>query len=348
MHVRLKGLNKSTYRLANGEKRTAYYAWRGGPRISGEPGTSEFMASYNAAIAERLHHRSGILRDVISKYERSSEFLRLSSKTQKDYGRYIRIIEKRFGTFPLGALKDRRSRGIFKDWRDEAAQSSLRTADYGWTVLARILSWAFDRGLVDANPCERGGRLYTNSRADCIWTEEDEAKLLAVASEPIRLAFLLAIWTGQRQGDLLRLAWSAYDGHSLKVRQSKSNTKLTVPVSDALKITLDQAAQEKKSPLILTNTFGRPWTPDGFRTSWAKTCQKAEIKGLTFHDLRGTAVTRLALAGATVPEIASLTGHRLGDVRSILDAHYLHRDPELAKTAIAKLEAKRSRTDLSK
>ena len=42
------------------------------------------------------------------------------------------------------------------------------------------------------------------------------------------------------------------------------------------------------------------------------------------------------------------TGHRLGDVRSILDAHYLHRDPELARTAIAKLEAKKSRTDPSK
>jgi hypothetical protein len=44
---------------------------------------------------------------------------------------------------------------------------------------------------------------------------------------------------------------------------------------------------------------------------------------LTFHDLRGTAVVRLAIAGATVPQIATFTGHSLRDVEAILDAHYL-------------------------
>jgi integrase len=215
-------------------------------------------------------------------------------------------------------------------------------------VLARILSWAFDRGLTEANPCERGGRLYSNSRADTVWTDEDEAKLLAVAPEPIRLAFLLAIWIGQRQGDLLRLAWSAYDGKSIKVRQGKGDARVALPVSKVLKAALDEAAKQKKGTVILTNLSGRPWTQDGFRTSWGKTVAKAGITGLTFHDIRGTAVTRLAIAGATVPEIASVTGHSLSDVRSILDSHYLHRDPELAKSAIAKLEEKRSGTKVSK
>ena len=72
---------------------------------------------------------------------------------------------------------------------------------------------------------------------------------------------------------------------------------------------------------------------------WKKSSDKAGIVNLTFNDLRGTAVTRLALAGGTEAEIASITGHELSDVRSILDAHYLHRDPELARSAISKLEA---------
>jgi hypothetical protein len=54
--------------------------------------------------------------------------------------------------------------------------------------------------------------------------------------------------------------------------------------------------------------------------------------------LRGTAVTRLAMVGCTEPEMATITGHSLRDVRSILDAHYLHRDVEMARTAIHKLE----------
>ena len=66
--------------------------------------------------------------------------------------------------------------------------------------------------------------------------------------------------------------------------------------------------------------------------------QAAGIVGVTFHDLRGTAVTRLALVGCTEAEIATITGHSLRDVHAILDAHYLHRDPALGESAIRKLE----------
>ena len=36
------------------------------------------------------------------------------------------------------------------------------------SVLARVLSWALDRGIVAANPCTHGGRLYRGSRAERI------------------------------------------------------------------------------------------------------------------------------------------------------------------------------------
>jgi integrase len=97
---------------------------------------------------------------------------------------------------------------------------------------------------------------------------------------------------------------------------------------------------ERRGPLILTNTLGRPWTSDGVRTSWAKACERAGISGLTFHDLRGTAVVRLAIAGASVPQIAAVTGHSLKDVEAFLDARYLGRDIQLAEAAVLKLEAR--------
>jgi integrase len=49
---------------------------------------------------------------------------------------------------------------------------------------------------------------------------------------------------------------------------------------------------------------------------------------LHFHDLRGTAVMRLALSGRPVPQIAAVTGHSLRDVEAILDGHYLSGDIE--------------------
>ena len=102
--------------------------------------------------------------------------------------------------------------------------------------------------------------------------------------------------------------------------------------------TMSPTARIKQSPLILTNSEGKPWTADGFRSSWRKACAAVGIVGVTFHDLRGTAVTRLALAGCTEAEIATITGHSLRDVRTILDSNYLSRDPALGESAIRKLE----------
>lgn len=51
MRVVLKGVASAKKRLANGSKRTYWYAWRGGPRLDGLPGSPEFIASYNEAVA---------------------------------------------------------------------------------------------------------------------------------------------------------------------------------------------------------------------------------------------------------------------------------------------------------
>jgi integrase len=203
-------------------------------------------------------------------------------------------------------------------------------------VLRRVLSWGLDRGLVCANPCECGGRLYQGTRADKIWTAEQEAAFLRSAPDYLHLPLLLALWTGQRQGDLLRLPWSAYDGTHIRLKQSKGGTRVTIPVGGPLKAALDAA--KKHGPLILTNSLGRPWKSHSFQAAWITAKRNAGIDGVTYHDLRGTAVTRLAVVGCTEAEIATITGHSLRDVRSILDANYLHRDPALVESAIRKLE----------
>jgi len=294
------------------------------------------MASYNDAISRKVRPAAGVLLSILQGYQGSQDFRRLADRTRADYVAKIKLIEAEFGDLPLSGLTERRTRAIFMAWRDKLAETSRRQADYAWTVLARILSWAMNRGLVSKNPCEKGGRVYRGSRADKIWTTEDEAAFLKSAPSHLHLPLLLALWTGQRQGDLLRLPWSAYDGIKIRLEQSKTGARVQIPASTTLKTALDVAP--KRSTIILTNRNGKPWTSGGFRASWRKACTEAGIVGVTFNDLRGTAVTRLALAECTEAEIATITGHSLRDVRSILDAHYLHRDPALAESAIRKLE----------
>ena len=57
-----------------------------------------------------------------------------------------------------------------------------------------------------------------------------------------------------------------------------------------------------------------------------------------YQDLRDTAVTRLALAGCSMAEIAAITGHSIPSITQIIK-HYLVLQPEMADAAIAKLSA---------
>jgi integrase len=338
MRVRLKGIHSSRKRLADGTVKTYFYAWKNGPPLPGEPGTPAFMAAYNAAVSAKVGLSSGTLISVLTKYQQSSAWSDLADRTRKDYAKHIAIIGRKFGDFPLSGLEDRRTRGILLAWRDALALASKRQADYTFSVFALVPAWALDRGLVTKNPLERRGRTYKGSRVDFIWSDEQVQSFLANAPKQLHLPMLLARWTGQRQGDLLRLPWSAYDGKVIRLRQSKTDVSVVIPVAKPLKAALDEAKRCRTGTIILTNTEGHPWNADVFGAAWRKACKAAGIEGLTFHDLRGTAATRMAIAGATEPEIASVTGHTLRDIRRVLDAHYLHRHPELAESAIRKLE----------
>lgn len=343
MRIRLKGLNKVLARLADGTTREYYYAWKGGPRLPGKPGSAAFLAAYNDAIGKKAKPAAGTLQSILNGFQESTDWDDLAPRTRKDYAGKIAEIERAFGDFPISALEDRRSKAVFLRHRDQLALKSRRQADYFWQVLARILSWAVGRGLAPGNPCERGGRTYRGSRAEKVWTDDHESAFIVSAPPHLQLAFVLALWTGQRQGDLLDLCWSQYDGKVIRLKQNKTGAFVTVPVGAPLKACLDRL--DRKDGPILRNSYGEVWNPDGFRSSWKKACKAAGITGVTFNDLRGTAVSRLALAGATEAEIATISGHSLRDVRSILDAHYLNRDPRLAENAIRKLEA---RTQFSK
>ena len=145
-------------------------------------------------------------------------------------------------------------------------------------MLALILAWAKDRGKISVNPCEQGGRLYDGTRVDFVWTIEDEAAFLEHAPAHLHLPLLLALWTGQRQGDLLRLRGRPMTARISACASPRPARGSMIPVGAPLKVALDAAAKGKQARSSV-NSDGRPWTPDGFRASWGKACEKAGIDG---------------------------------------------------------------------
>lgn len=347
MPVELKGLHSAKKILADGSVKRYFYAWKGGPRIKAEYGTKAFVLEYHEHHKSRRQPDDTTVASIIAHYK-ATELPTLKPSTRKDYARYIRMIEAKFGTMPLAALAEHGARSVFKDWRQGMA-TTPRKADLAWSVLQRIFSVALDDERITRNPCEAAGRLAkTGTRKEIIWTAAEKAKLAAHAPRHIYEAFLLAWWTGQREGDILRLTWSNYDGQYIRLQQGKGQRRVTVRVSKELKAMLDKkraslTGQDIASLSIATTERGKPWTESGFRASWRKVLAREEIsiKGKTFHDLRGTFITEARRAGNSIEDIADMSGHSISHVKSVLEEHYLAVDKTASDSVIVKMERKR-------
>jgi integrase len=304
--IELKGIVK-----VRAKGRVYWYAWRGGPRLRGEPGTPSFMASYNEAIAARRIPEPGRFRSLITLYRGSGEFQRLAASTRRNWSPWLDRIGEYFGDLSIAQFdRPEKIRPLIRQWRNHYAETP-RTADYGLQVLSRVLSYAVDPlGKIAGNPCQGIRQLYSVDRSEIIWIEADIARLKATCSPEIGHAVDLATHSGLRLGDLLRLSWShvGEDRIAITTGKSKHRRQAIIPLYDDLKKVL--AAIPKRSPRILTNSKGRPWTQNGFGSSFSKAKAAAGMADadLHFHDLRGTAATRFYTADLSERVIAEMMG----------------------------------------
>lgn len=313
--------------------REYHYAWRGGPRLKGAPGSAEYIASFNAAHATRKEPLRGTFKEVLTKYRASPAFTKLGAHTKRAYETHLSAIEAKWGSMPLLALDDPKVRRHFISWRDSLADKP-RTADMAIGVLKRVLSWAEESVYVTSNQAKPIGRLHRADKADAIWSPDDLAAFLEHASKEVAWAVELALFTGLRQSDLIRLAWNHREGDAFSYRTSKRGRTVTIPVTAGCEALLKRI--EKRGPVILTTERGkRPWTADGLRSSFGKVCKDAGVKR-TFHDLRRTAATGLVAAGLDASQVATMMGWSEADVEA-MKRKYVSR-AAVVTAMLAKLE----------
>lgn len=334
MKAKLVGVHRVKKLLADGSERFYYYAWRGGPRMTSEPFTNEFTAEWVRLCRDRDDAPyQGCMAGIIRAYLKSPVYTGLKPSTREGYDIAIKAIETEFYDLSARKISAPGSRMMFLQWRDEISEKHPRKADLFMSVLKRILWFALDREMIERHPLEKVEKISDGTRRDVIWTDEEICAFKASASEPLVRAMMLGLWTGQRQSDLLALTWKAYDGNSIYLRQGKTNAHVRVKVSAELKTMLD-GLKRGTSVTILTNQQGMPWKT-GFKSSWRKAVEKAGIEGKTFHDLRGTFVTLAYRNGASIKEIAEVSGHSEKDAEGIIRKHYL-----VSSAAVDRIEAR--------
>ena len=206
VNVRLDGLNQVRKRLADGTLKIYYYHRATGQRLKGEKNSAEFLASYVAAEKSIRDRLAGTFDGLIRDYTNSTEFQHLlAASTQAEYRRMMTAAEKEFGDMPLPALDDVRVKKELLNWRERVSRNSgKREADHRLSAISAMLTWAVDRGKITVNHLRGFKRLYHSDRSEIIWLREHIEAFMKVASIEMQRAMIMALHTGQREGDLLR------------------------------------------------------------------------------------------------------------------------------------------------
>jgi integrase len=243
-------------------------------------------------------------------------------------------------------------------------------------VLGIAFQWAIRRGRLEnfyLNPAHELGMTAPPPRVRAGSREEIE-HLVAVADllgrPEIGDMIILGVWSGQRQSDRRHMTVASRQHGRIIFKQMKTGARVSIPEAPAVKARLAASEQRRREAGIINPHVvldERRWTPFT-QTHYAhvfnhirqiaafgqpSTATMPAIKpmpslignggeenplSLRDQDLRDTAVTWLARAGCSIPEICAITGHSLRSATTIFK-HYLVIDPALADTAMAKMVA---------
>lgn len=140
-------------------------------------------------------------------------------------------------------------------------------------------------------------------------TPEIEAQLLASAAGSrnpfIRPLVILAIETGMRRSELLRLRREDWDARSglISINETKNGRCRVIPATQRAAKTLSELMKSNDSILLPTNG-------NAVNLSFQRLKKRAGLHWLRFHDLRHEAISRFIEMGLSIPEVQLISGHQ--------------------------------------
>jgi integrase len=309
-------------------------------RLPSDAASPEFQKAYLELLGKTdldpapRHIGDGTVVALIRDYRGSDEFLNLKPKTQRDYGRMLDIFSA-IEQHPADAIRRRHIRELRKTFAGKG-----RTQQLFGQVASLLFNFAVDNDYCDNNPASRMKRIG-KANAYKAWSDADCAAFQA--SKPPRhvmTGYMLGRYTGQRRGDVLKMARGAYNAGLIAVKPSKTerhsddNELLYIPAHKRLRAYLAELPMD--ALLFVVDADGRAIDETTFSKDFRAALDAAGLAHLHFHGLRHTAGAALAEAGCSEKEIMAVLGHKtLSMVQKYTQGA---RRKRLASSAIAKLE----------
>jgi enterobacteria phage integrase len=326
-------------------KERAYFRAPGGNRtpLPLPVGSQAFLDAYHAALAEcpkgerkkptKAGYKPRSLSHLIVEYRKSARYQAIKDSTKGAYHGPLQWLADRYGEQPISDL----TRADVIRIQGRKASDGNAASNTVIKVLRILVAHAIDLGWRVTDPTLRVKKMPEGEHS--AWTAEEHAQFEArwPVGTPERLGYALALFTGQRRGDVAGMTWADVDPlkRSVRVVQEKTGTKLAIPLHRDLWATLEAYPRDKVA--LMATTRGGRYTTESFGNMMADAIRAAGLpRHCKLHGLRKSAGARLAEVGCSTREIMAVLGHR-----SLSQAeHYTKQAQQvkLARSAMDKME----------
>ena len=265
-------------------------------------------------FVSRVEAESTTLAEALERYRREV----LPSKRSR---RQVETIIRQISADKIGKLSLATcTSSVVAAYRDRRLKDGVaaQTAKHDLALLSRVFNLAAKEwgiALPFGNPVALVKMPRVANARDRRLIGDEYARLLVAAEAyggEIGPLITWAIETAMRRGEIAAMRWEHLDGPSgpqcrqarvLLIPETKTGTPRRIPLSTTAVAILDALPRR---------IDGHVWSmrPDSISQAFERVCKAAGITGLTFHDLRHEATSRLFEKGLNPMEVAAITGHK--------------------------------------
>jgi integrase len=219
----------------------------------------------------------------------------------------------------------------------DATRARRATANRVLTILKAALNHSFHEGRVSTDEAWRKVKPFREADAAVVrhLTESEIKRIVNTCGAGFRDLVRGALLTGCRYGELTRMITSDFnaEAETVTVRLSKAGKPRHVTLTgEGARLFNLLTAGRKPRELIFRRPDGTPWKASQQQRPLIDASKRAKIDPpATFHVLRHTYASVLAMKGAPIGVIAAQLGH--ADTR-MTERHYAHLAPNYVATTI--------------
>ena len=232
-----------------------------------------------------------------------------TKKSARSAAYHAHNVRKALGTLSLSAITS----SALAKYRDRqlAEGYAAQTVKHDLSLVSRVLNicikeWGI--ALPAGNPVAQVKMPSLPPGRDRRLVDDELPRLLAAAHTyggEIGPIITWAIETAMRRGEIAAMRWEHLDRKArvLLIPETKNGTPRRVPLSTAALVVLDGLPRRIDGRVFAMHT-------GSISRAFAEACKAAGIEGLTFHDLRHEATSRLFEKGLNPMQVAAITGHK--------------------------------------